>query len=70
MAERMAGYYWVDWTDLVDPEIMVHRPGALVGFWDGEVWWFVRMRSYRFDCEVKVLGECLAPPVALMAVGA
>jgi hypothetical protein len=65
MNKRKPGYYWVDWTDWADPELVNSRPGPLVAEWDGNAWWFARMPPYRFDSEVKTLGECLAPPVAL-----
>jgi len=65
MTERHPGYYWVDWTDRADADVVERKPAPLVGEWDGRVWWFVRMQTYRFDCEVRVLRECLAPvPVA------
>jgi hypothetical protein len=65
MSERMPGYYWVDWTELADSELVDRRPGALIGEWDGKVWWFVHMQTYRFDCEVRIRGERLAPPASL-----
>ena len=65
MSERTPGYYWIDWTDRADADLVESRPGPLVGQWDGKVWWFARLQAYRFDCEVKVLGERIASPVTL-----
>lgn len=62
MSERNPGYYWVDWTNRADRDVVERKPGPLIGEWDGRVWWFVRMDAYRFDCEVVVLRECLTPP--------
>ena len=56
MSERNAGYYWIDWTDRADPDLIEHRPAPLVGQWDGKgPGGFARMETYRFDCEVRVL---------------
>lgn len=62
MLLRMPGYYWVAWTDLADADWVARRPGPVVGWWDGKVWWFVRSEVYRFDCEVEVLEEIPTPP--------
>ncbi len=58
---RVPGYYWVTWNGRADAEFAAHRPGPLIGQWDGRVWWFVRCDVYRFDSEVEVLGAALAP---------
>jgi hypothetical protein len=63
MTERAPGYYWVEWrAGWVDDEPQ-HRPGPLVGEWDGRVWWFTRFETYRFASQVEVIAECLAPAV-------
>jgi hypothetical protein len=61
MTERAPGYYWVDWrAGWVDDE-PDRRPGPLVGEWDGRVWWFSRLDTYRFDSQVEVIADCPAP---------
>lgn len=62
MAMRKPGYYWVDWSDRAHADVAARRPGPLIGQWDGRVWWFVRSDVYQFDCEVRVVGDALAPP--------
>jgi hypothetical protein len=60
MNSRMPGFYWVEWSHLVDADVADRWPTPLIGEWDGKRWWFARMQTYRFDCEVKVLGQ-IAP---------
>ena len=63
MTERALVYYWVEWRNgWVDDEPQ-SRPGPLVGEWDGKVWWFTRLESYRFDSQVEVVAECPLPPL-------
>jgi hypothetical protein len=63
MTERAPGYYWVEWrAGWVDDEPK-HRPGPLVGEWDGQVWWFTRFDTYRFASQVEVIAECPTPAV-------
>jgi hypothetical protein len=59
MAQRQPGYYAVVWTDFADVELRNRRPGPLVGEWDGRYWWFSRMDTYRFDCEVEVVSDLI-----------
>jgi len=61
MTQRKPGYYWVVWTDLADVDVKDARPAPLIGEWDGRFWWFARMASYRFDCEVEVVDDLLLP---------
>lgn len=61
MAQRQPGFYAVVWTDFADIELRNRRPGPLIGEWDGRYWWFTRMDAYKFDCEVRVIGDLLAP---------
>ena len=61
---RTPGYYWVTWTELADAEVAKRRPGPSIAQWDGAVWWFIRSDVYRFDRELKVLGNALTPPAA------
>jgi|HubBroStandDraft_1064217.scaffolds.fasta_scaffold1060099_2 hypothetical protein len=53
---RTPGYYWIKWSNFADPKLATRRPGPIVGEWDGKVWWFSRMNSYQFDCDVMVIG--------------
>jgi hypothetical protein len=69
MTDRKPGYYWVNWTDRAEPHLIERRPAPLVGEWDGKVWWFARLDAYRFDCEVSVLGECVAREVEPLSSG-
>lgn len=62
MPKRKPGYYWIVWSEHADPALAAHRPGPLIGQWDGTVWWLIRTDVYRFDCEVEVLGSTLSPP--------
>ncbi len=60
MTERAPGYYWVQWrSGWVDDE--QRRPGPLVGEWDGRVWWFTRLNTYRFASQVEVIAEWPSP---------
>lgn len=61
MAQRQPGFYAVVWTDFADIELRNRRPGPLIGEWDGRYWWFTRMDAYKFDCEVRAIGDLLAP---------
>jgi hypothetical protein len=60
--ERKRGFYWVEWTNFADSELVQRRPGPLVGEWDGRYWWFARMQTYRFDSEVSIVADRLSPP--------
>lgn len=62
MSQRTPGYYWAAWTERADKEVASRRPGPFVAHWDGAVWWFILSDVYRFDCELEVLGNILAPP--------
>jgi hypothetical protein len=62
MPERSPGFYWIRWSDRADAELVARRPEPLIGQWDGRVWWLMRSDVYRFDCEVEVLSDVLAPP--------
>jgi hypothetical protein len=64
MSMRTPGYYWVTWTELADEEVARRRPGPLVAQWDGDVWWFIRSDTYRFDSEVDVIAEIPQPVTA------
>jgi len=70
MTERHPGYFWVNWTDRADADLIERRPAPLIGEWDGRVWWFARMPAYRFDCEVRVLAECPVPEPIVSVNGA
>jgi hypothetical protein len=61
MAQREPGYYPVVWTDFADIELRTRRPSPLVGEWDGKYWWFTRIDTYKFDCEVEVIGDLIEP---------
>lgn len=54
-AQRTPGYYWVEWSESADKDLVARRPGPLVGEWDGRVWWFSRIEAYQFDCDVAVI---------------
>jgi hypothetical protein len=65
MQQRERGYYWVCWSHRADEETAERLPGPLLGFWDGEVWWFVLKDRYYFNVELIVLSERLVPPRAV-----
>jgi hypothetical protein len=65
MAQRELGYYWVCWSNRADEKTAERLPGPLLGMWDGEVWWFVRIDRYYFDTELIVLSERLVAPRAI-----
>jgi hypothetical protein len=62
MMQRERGNYWVCWSNRADAETTERLSGPLLGMWDGEVWWFVRIDRYYFDTELIVLSERLVPP--------
>jgi hypothetical protein len=71
--DRTPGYYWVMWSATADQDLALRRPGPLVGEWDGHVWWFSRMQSYQFDCDVMVMGkfkDVMLPKTELLSVAA
>jgi hypothetical protein len=64
MSKHAPGYYWVQWrTGWVDDE-PERWPAPLVGEWDGQVWWFTRLETYRFASQVEVIAECPIPAAA------
>jgi hypothetical protein len=65
MVQREHGYYWVCWSNRANAETARRLPGPLLGMWDGEGWWFVRIDRYYFDSHLVVLSERLAPPRAI-----
>jgi hypothetical protein len=69
MKQRERGFYWVEWTNYADAELVESRPGPLIGEWDGRYWWFARMRAYRFDSEVRILTDRLSPFAGLSQNG-
>jgi len=49
---------------LADPDLTLIKPGPLIGEWDGQVWWLNRVRSYQFDCDVRVISTLRFPSSA------
>jgi hypothetical protein len=61
MTERAPGYYWIKWRDAWVDDEPLRRPAPLVGEYDGKVWWFTRLDTYRFDSQVEVIAQCPTP---------
>jgi hypothetical protein len=67
MKNRDRAFYWVEWTQFADAELVESKAGPQVGEWDARYLWFACMQTYRFDREVNVLSECLPSPEAVLA---